>query len=41
MFDRPFMEYATHTSFVLVLLIGSIIALACVYNRRSKRKREQ
>ncbi|MBM7650179.1 hypothetical protein JOC78_003163 [Bacillus ectoiniformans] len=36
-----FMEYVTDMSFVLIALIGSIVALLFVYVKRSKRRRAQ
>jgi len=36
-----FMEYVTDMSFVLITLIGSIVALLYVYIRRSKNRRVQ
>jgi hypothetical protein len=41
MFNRTFMEYVTHSSFALILLIGSIAALVYIFSRKSKRKSEQ
>lgn len=34
-----FMEYLTDMSFVLIILVGSIIALLYAFMRRTKRKR--
>ncbi|WP_325050549.1 EYxxD motif small membrane protein [Falsibacillus albus] len=34
-----FMEYLTDMSFVLIALIGGIVALFYVYIRKSRRKR--
>ncbi|WP_375141662.1 EYxxD motif small membrane protein [Bacillus sp. EB600] len=34
-----FYQYASHLSFVLILLIGSIIALLLVYMRKSNKRR--
>ncbi|WP_410489324.1 EYxxD motif small membrane protein [Bacillus sp. DTU_2020_1000418_1_SI_GHA_SEK_038] len=34
-----FLEYLTDMSFVLIILIGSIIALVYSYMRRSKKRR--
>ncbi|WP_412677267.1 EYxxD motif small membrane protein [Bacillus smithii] len=35
------MEYITHSSFALILLIGSIAALIYIFFRMSKRRNEQ
>ncbi|WP_396021205.1 EYxxD motif small membrane protein [Bacillus sp. S/N-304-OC-R1] len=34
-----FMEYLTDMSFVLIILVGSIIALLYAFMRKTKRKR--
>ncbi len=36
-----FMEYITDMSFVMAMIIGSVIAILFVYVRRSKKKRAQ
>ena len=36
-----FMEYLTDMSFVLIVLIGGIIAISYVYVRKARRKRVQ
>ncbi|WP_338752961.1 EYxxD motif small membrane protein [Bacillus sp. FJAT-52991] len=36
-----FMEYVTDVSFVMAMIIGSVIAILFVYVRRSKKKRAQ
>ncbi|MGG3561991.1 EYxxD motif small membrane protein [Neobacillus rhizosphaerae] len=34
-----FWEYVSHMSFVLIVIIGSIVALLYAYMRRSSRRR--
>ncbi|MEH7107750.1 EYxxD motif small membrane protein [Bacillus sp. JJ1764] len=33
-----FFEWLTHTAFVLILLVGSIVALIYAFMRRSRRR---